>query len=100
MIKFGNFITLLFFLNFTTLPSVFALLSWDLPTANVVIGDEEINNLNLEIDVKPSPNAFNIKYLSKISTFSDDEKICFIKDDFNRLSIYLNIFSPPPNYSI
>ena len=71
MIKIANFLTLLIFLNFTTLPSMFALVSWDLPTSHVVFNEEEINDLNLEIDVKPSPTSFNLKYLLKFSTFQN-----------------------------
>ena len=100
MIKIANLITLLCFLNFTILPSIFALNSWDLPTANVMISEEEINDLNLEIDVKPSHQSFDVNYLLKLSTFSKVNKFSFIKDDSILLSIFVNIFSPTPNFSI
>ena len=100
MIKIANLITLILFQNFATLPGIFALFSWDLPVASVVISEEEINDLNSEIDVKPSPKSITINYLLQYSVFSKVDSFSFMKDKFIVLSIYLNIFSPPPNFSI
>lgn len=95
--KFWSIITLAVFLNFMALPSMATIFSWDLPTSNVIISEEETQHAPLVINEKSLPKTLNVHDFLKF--FGNDlHCISFVMiDDSVHLSPFLTIFSPPPN---
>ncbi len=95
--KFWSIITLAVFLNFMALPSIATIFSWDLPTSNVIISEEETQHAPLVINEKSLPKTLNVHDFLK---FFGNDLHCrsFVMiDDSVHLSPFLTIFSPPPN---
>jgi hypothetical protein len=61
--KLWSIITLLFFLNFTALPSIAAVFGWDLTRTNVIINEEEPHS-------HPQLLLFTKKHFLKLWMFS------------------------------
>ncbi|EJL72163.1 hypothetical protein [Chryseobacterium populi] len=97
--KFRGIITLLFFLNFTALPSIAVVFGWDILRTNVIVNEEEGSH--------SSPTSFIVyeKMLPKtlevfdyVKFFGPDFKgrsFVLIDDSFH-LSPLLTLFYPPP----
>ena len=97
--KIWSIITLLFVLNFTALPSIAAVLKWDLVKTNAVVNEEETHSHYssfLSVVEKTLPKTLNVyDYLKFLEP--DSERTTFVQtDDRIQLSPHLNIFSPPP----
>lgn len=97
--KIWSIITLLFVLNFTALPSIAAVLKWDLVKTNAVVNEEETHSHYssfLSVVEKTLPKTLNVyDYLKFLEP--DSERTTFVQtDDCIHLSPHLNIFSPPP----
>ena len=97
--KIWSIITLLFVLNFTALPSIAAVLKWDLVKTNAVVNEEETHSHYssfLSVVEKTLPKTLNVyDYLKFLEP--DSERTTFVQtDDCIHLSPHLNIFPPPP----
>jgi hypothetical protein len=95
--KLGSIISLLIFLNFMALPSIASLCKWELPTSNVVLSEEETSHAPLVINEKSLPKILSIHDFLKFSNFKKDRTSFSLADHSIHLSIYLAIFSPPPD---
>lgn len=96
--KLWSIVTLLFFLNFTALPSIAAVLGWDLTQTNIVINEEEPHSHPTSFTVyeKTLPKPLNVyDYLKFFEPSLEDHSFVLIDDSFH-LSPLLTIFSPPP----
>ncbi|BEV05516.1 hypothetical protein [Chryseobacterium gambrini] len=96
--KLWSIITLLFFLNFTALPSIAAVFGWDLTRTNVVINEEEPHSHPSTFIVyeKTLPKTLDVfDYLKFYEPSLEDRSFVLINDSFH-LSPLLTIFSPPP----
>ena len=96
MMKLGSILSLLFFLNFMALPSIAAVCKWELPTSNVVLSEEETSNAPLVISEKSLPEILNVNDFLNFSNFKDNCTKFSSADNSINLSIFLSIFSPPP----
>ena len=97
MMKLASLLSLFVFLNFMALPSIATICGWDLPTTNVVLSEEETSHAPLVINEKSLPKILNILDFLKFSNFVEDRTAISQTDDSIRLSIFLSIFSPPPD---
>lgn len=95
--KYLSIIVLFVFVNFMALPSIAALCKWDLPTTNVVLSEEETSHAPLTINEKSLPKILNINDFLKFSNFTEDTTEISQTDNSIHLSIFLSIFSPPPD---
>jgi hypothetical protein len=96
--KIWSIITLLFFLNFTALPSIAAVFGWDLSRTNIVINEEEphSNSTSFTVYEKTLPKTLNVYDFLKFFEPSIEGKSFVLIDDSFHLSPLLTIFSPPP----
>ena len=78
------------------LPSIASLCKWDLPTTNVVLSEEETSHAPLVINEKSLPKVLNVHDFLKFSDFNKDLTSYSLTDNSINLSIFLTIFSPPP----
>lgn len=96
--KLWSIVTLLFFLNFTALPGIAAVLGWDLTRTNVIINEEEPHSHFSAFTVyeKTLPKTLDVfDYLKFYEPSLEDRSFVLIDDSFH-LSPLLTIFSPPP----
>lgn len=96
--KLWSIITLMFFLNFTALPSIAAVFGWDLGNTTVIINEEEPHShySSLSIFEKTVPKPLDVfDYLNFYEPSLGRESFPLLDDDFH-LSPLLTIFSPPP----
>ncbi|GAA5093135.1 hypothetical protein GCM10023210_23050 [Chryseobacterium ginsengisoli] len=96
--KLWSIITLLFFLNFTALPSIAAVFGWDLTRTNVIVNEEEPHSHATTFTVyeKTLPKTLDVfDYLKFFEPSVEDKSFILIDDSFH-LSPLLTIFSPPP----
>lgn len=98
--KLWSIITLLFFLNFTALPSIAAVFGWDLTRTNVVINEEEPHShpstfIVYEKTLPKTLDVFDYLKFYEPSLALEDRSFVLIDDSFH-LSPLLTIFSPPP----
>ncbi|MDQ0591923.1 hypothetical protein QFZ37_000292 [Chryseobacterium ginsenosidimutans] len=96
--KLWSIITLLFFLNFTALPSIAAVFGWDLTRTNVIINEEEPHShpTSLIVYEKTLPKTLYVFDYLKFFENSLEERYFIPIDDSFHLSPLLTIFSPPP----
>ena len=97
MMKLGSLLSLLVFLNFMALPTIATLCNWDLPIANVMLSEEETSHAPLVINEKSLPKILNVHDFLKFSTFKENRTSHSLADNSINLSIFLTIFSPPPD---
>ena len=97
MMKLGSLISLLIFLNFTALPTIATIFSWELNTKNIAISEEETLHSPLVINEKSLPKILNIHDFLKFSNFKEEKISHSLTDNSIHLSIFLTIFSPPPD---
>ncbi|MFC6269413.1 hypothetical protein [Frigoriflavimonas asaccharolytica] len=100
MMKIGSLISLLIFLNFTALPTIAGFFSWDLPSSNLIISEEETSHAPLVINEKSLPKIINVHDFINFLAFESERKISFVIDDSNHLPIYFKVPSPPPDFLI
>ncbi|MBB4807159.1 hypothetical protein HNP38_002463 [Chryseobacterium defluvii] len=96
--KFWSIITLLFFLNFTALPSIGAIAGWEILRTNVIINEEEqhSNPTSLIVYEKILPKILEVfDHLKFFEPYLKGRSFVLIDDSFH-LSPLLSIFSPPP----
>lgn len=96
--KSWSIITLLFFLNFTALPSIAAIAGWEILRTNVIINEEEphSNPTSLIVYEKILPKTLEVfDYLKFFEPYPEGRSFVLIDDSFH-LSPLLAIFSPPP----
>lgn len=97
--KIWSMITLLIVLNFTALPSIAAVLKWDLVKTNVVVNEEETHSHYssfLSVVEKTLPKTLSVYDHLKFFEPNSEGALFVQTDDRSRLSPYLNKFSPPP----
>lgn len=96
--KIWSIITFLFFFNFTALPSVAAVLGWELMGTNVVVNEEETHSSSsaYSINEKTLPNTFSVFDYLKFTEVGHQNHILVQHRDSLHLSPLLTIFSPPP----
>ncbi|KQT15535.1 hypothetical protein ASG31_14845 [Chryseobacterium sp. Leaf404] len=97
--KIWSIVTLLIVLNFTALPSIAAVMKWDLAKTNVVLNEEETHSHYssfLSVVEKTLPKTLSV--YDHLKFFEPDSQgALFVQtDDRSHLSPYLNKFSPPP----
>lgn len=80
------------------LPSIATFFSWDLPTTNVVLSEEETSHSPLVISEKSLPDVLNVHDFLKFLDFTKIQRSISAVDHSIHLSIFLSIFSPPPEY--
>ena len=89
-------IVLMFFLNFTALPGIAAVLDWELPQTNVVINEEENHTHTFVLYEKVIPKTLNILDFLKFSeTYLTSNPLKGINENIH-CAPYLSMFSPPP----
>lgn len=96
--KFWSIITLMVFLNFTALPSLAAIVGWNLEQTTVIINEEEPHSHYSSISLveKTLPKPLNVyDYLKFFELTMDGQSFTLLDDSFH-LSPLLSIFSPPP----
>lgn len=96
--KFWSIITLLFFLNFTALPSIAAVFGWDNLRTNVIMNEEEehSNPTSFTVFEKVLPKTLEVyDYLKFFEPDLSGRSFVPIDDSFH-LSPLLPVFSPPP----
>ena len=95
--KFWSIITLLFFLNFTALPSIAAVAGWELIRTNVIVNEEEHSHpTSFVVYEKTLPKTLDVyDYLKFFEPDLKGRSFVLIDDSFH-LSPLLTIFSPPP----
>lgn len=94
--RFLSFVILIFFINFTALPSIAVMLDWELPTLSSNITEEEVKNDFASINEKLPPQSFNFYDFFTVFQTVKPYYIFVHKDDSIHLSPYISIFSPPP----
>ncbi|MCW3160420.1 hypothetical protein [Chryseobacterium oryctis] len=96
--KFWSIITLLFFLNFTALPSIAAVLDWELLATNVIVNEEEQHSSPTSFIVYEKTLPKTLDVFDYLKFFEPDLKgrSFVLMDDSFHLSPLLTIFSPPP----
>lgn len=96
--KYWSIIVLTFFLNFTALPSIAAVLGWELQRTNIILNEEEPHSHASSFIVyeKTLPKTLDVfDYLKFSEPDFQGESFILINDDFH-LAPLLTIFSPPP----
>ncbi|WP_419869078.1 hypothetical protein [Chryseobacterium sp. CT-SW4] len=96
--KFWSIITLVVFLNFTALPSIAAILGWDILQTNIIINEEEPHShtSSLAVYEKTLPKTLDVyDYLKFFEPDLEGRSFVLVDDSFH-LSPFLTIFSPPP----
>lgn len=96
IMKIWSIITLTVFLNFMALPSIATLFSWDLPSTNMIISEEETQHSPLVINEKTIPATLSVHDFLKFFENDLSGKNFHCADDSVHLSPFLSIFSPPP----
>lgn len=91
-----SILVLLFFLNFTALPSIAELLDWEIPTTNVVIQEEESHGFSFSIYEKNIPTTLNVHDFIQFFEHPIDTNTHFQTKDAIYRDPHLAIFSPPP----
>lgn len=94
--KFWSILTFMVFLNFTALPSIAALLDWELPRTNVILNEEEPHSNIFVVYEKAIPKPLDINEFLKFYETKVPENLFTQKKDLTYLSPHLKIFSPPP----
>ena len=94
--KFWSVFVLTIFLNFTVLPSIAAIFSWDLKGTNTVLNEEEPHSNSVALYEKTIPKILDVFDYLKFSEPSKKGQKHLIMDDDFHLSPLLTIFSPPP----
>lgn len=96
--KFWSVIVLTVFLNFTALPSIAAVLGWELQRTNIIVNEEEphSNSSTFVVSEKTLPNVLDVYDYLKFIDLDLTGKSFLLKDDSFHLSPLLTIFSPPP----
>ena len=94
--KLWSLVTLFVFLNFTALPTVAAVMDWDLQQSNMVINEEETHSSNLVVYEKALPRTMNVHDFLKFFETESLENPYFGINESIHYSPYLTIFSPPP----
>nr|WP_315030658.1 hypothetical protein [uncultured Chryseobacterium sp.] len=96
--KFWGIIVLMFFLNFTALPSIAAIAGWSIQRTNIIINEEEPHSHASSFIVyeKTLPKPLDVFDYLKFSE-PDFQGMSFVLvDDSFHLAPLLTIFSPPP----
>ncbi|KFF75058.1 hypothetical protein HX13_07365 [Chryseobacterium sp. P1-3] len=96
--KFWSIIVLTFFLNFTALPSIAAVLGWDILRTNIIVNEEEQHSHPSSFIVyeKAIPKTLDVFDYLKFSEPDLQGGSFILIDDSFHLSPLLTIFSPPP----
>lgn len=93
--KFWSILVLTFFLNFTIMPSVIAVLGVDIQENSIVLAEEEVHTNPVEITEKALPKPLNINDFIKIIDEQNQNKD-FVYTERELISPYISIISPPP----
>lgn len=93
--KFWSILVLTFFLNFTIMPSVIAVLGVDIQENSIVLAEEEVHTNSVEITEKALPKPLNINDFIKIVDEQNQEKD-FVYTERELISPFISIISPPP----
>lgn len=97
MKKFWNILVLAIFVNFMALPSIAAVMGFDLPQTNVVISEEENHSgSSITIFEKTIPKTMNVHDFIKFFEAASKKEAFAVLDDSFHLKPHLSIFSPPP----
>lgn len=95
--KFWSVIVLIFFLNFSALPSIAAFFDWDLHGTTTVLNEEEPHsNSSTIVYEKTIPKIMDVYDFLKFSESAFDGPSFLLKDDDFHMAPLLTIFSPPP----
>lgn len=96
--KFWSIIVLTFFLNFTALPSIAAVMGWNIQRTNIIINEEEPHSHSSSLIVyeKTIPKPLDVFDYLKFSEPTPQAVSFVLVDDSFHLSPLLSIFSPPP----
>ena len=85
-----------FFVNFTALPGIAAVFGFEIPQTNVVVSEEENHAGISALYEKALPRILNVHDFIKFDCLQKTSKKVFADHDRGHLSVFLSIFSPPP----
>ena len=95
--KYWSLFILLIFLNFTALPSIAAMIGWELPQTNMVINEEENHCSSCYVIYeKALPEPLNVHDFLKFFETDHHKKAFFDESESLSLNPFIPIYSPPP----
>lgn len=94
--KFWSILTLFVFINFTALPTVAALLDWDLQQTTFMANEEENHSSNLSITEKTLPETLDVHKFIKFFQSDISQKDFVTTNESLFIPPHISIISPPP----
>ncbi len=94
--KLRSLITLLIFLNFTALPSIAAVIDWEIPQTSIVVNEEENHGFSSITFEKALPKTLDVHEFLKFFEGDSQNKNFITRSERSLCSPYISITSPPP----
>lgn len=94
--KFWSILTLFVFINFTALPTVAAILDWDLPQTALMANEEENHSSNFSITEKTLPETLDVHKFIKFFQSDISQKDFVTTNESLFIPPHISIISPPP----